>query len=108
MAKTGEQYFLVSGSLIEQYSGASNFNTDALELPNKIFIIYAESTHTIGSPKIDIEFSNDATNWFVYKSQQSLSLPQTIWDDEFLPRYMRLKYAANLSNGNVTFTIVNI
>jgi hypothetical protein len=25
-----------------------------------------------------------------------------------LPRYMRLKYAANSSNGNVTFTIVNI
>jgi hypothetical protein len=37
MAKTGEQYFLVSGSLIEQYSGASDFNTDALELPNKNF-----------------------------------------------------------------------
>ena len=108
MVKTGEQFFLVSSSLINQYSGASDFNSDSLRLPNSIFIIYAESSHTSGSPKIDIEFSNDATNWFTYKSQTSVGIPQTIWDDEFLPRYIRIKYIANSSNGNVTFTIVNI
>jgi len=108
MVKTGEQFFLVSNNLINQYSGASDFNSDSLRLPNSIFIIYAESSHTSGSPKIDVEFSNDATTWYVYKSQSNVSISQTIWDDEFLPRYMRIKYAANSSNGNVTFKIVNI
>ena len=106
---TGNSITLETSSQpIDGFSGASDFNTDGLELNNNPFVLYTDSTHTSGSPTINIEFSGDSTTWYTYKSQSSVSIPEVFFDDEFYPKYIRVAYTANSSNGNVTFKIVEL
>lgn len=93
---------------IDGFSGASDFNTDGLEFPNSKFILYLDSDHTSGTPTATIEFSGDNSTWYTYKSQSNVPIPETFFDDEFYPKYIRVAYTANSSNGNVTFKVVEL
>ena len=106
---TGNSITLETSSQpIDGFSGASDFNTDGLEFPNSEFILYLDSDHTSGTPTATIDFSGDNSTWYIYKSQSNVSLPESFFDNEFYPKYIRVTYTANSSNGNVTFKIVEL
>ena len=106
--KLGVKLFYVSSFAVNgSYTGASDFNTNALELSeNGEYILYLGSTHTTGTPKVTLQCSDDGTNWFNYKLDAvDVALPEVFLDDEFFPRYIRIAYTANSSNGNLSFKI---
>lgn len=106
--KEGSDFFTVSGQPVNSFSGASSFNTDSLKLDNSPFVLYAISTHSSGTPTITIQFSDDDLTWFTYKDQSDILISETFFDGEFLPRYIRISYTANSSNGNVTFKTASL
>lgn len=109
--KLKAQYFQVSATDISGYTGASDFNSDGVDLTNfdGAFLVYLNSTHTQGSPTITLEQSDDDTNWFSYKSKAvNIAIPETFIDGEYRPKYLRIAYTANSSNGNVTFELIKI
>ena len=106
MAKQGSSNFYVGVSKVESYTGASDFNTLGIDLTQyqSGWILYAESDHTTGTPTITIQVSRDNTNWLDYTiGAIEVLLPVTIQQSYFRPKYIRLKYLANSSDGNLTF-----
>lgn len=106
--KLGKRDFYVSSTVVDGYSGASNFNTDSMNMTesNGEIVIYLLSTHTTGSPTATLQVSDDGSNWVNYKDKSILvSLPESFIDSEFMPKFLRVSYTANSSNGNVSFFI---
>lgn len=106
MAKKSSNTFYVSSTAVTAYSGASDFNTDAMDLSKfqGAYVLYLYSDHSSGTPTATVQVSYDGTTWFDYRAETTtVSLPISISDDEFLPKYARIVYVANSSNGNVTF-----
>ena len=106
MKKIGVLDFRVSGAAVDSYSGGSDFQTDALDLSkySRAWVVYLESTHTIGAPTVTIEVSEDGNNWLNYVDDATnIVIPCGIGESRFYPKFMRLNYTANSSNGNVTF-----
>lgn len=104
--KLGVLDFKVASTAVTAYSGASDFNTDAVDFSkySKAWIVYLESTHTTGTPQITIQISKDGTNWIDYVAGSTLiSIPVSILESRFYPKFMRISYIANSSDGNVTF-----
>ena len=57
-----------------------------------------------GSPTITMQGSDDGEDgWFDYKEVLNIAIPESFIDDEFFPKYMRLVYTANSSDGLITF-----
>jgi len=110
-SKLKKQLFKVSSTDISGYTGISDFNTDGIDLTNfdSAFLVYCDSTHTQGSPKITLEQSDDNSTWFKYKTKAvSIAIPETFIDGEYKPKYLRISYIANSSDGNVTFELIKI
>jgi|TARA_R110000772_G_scaffold244842_1_gene358247 hypothetical protein len=106
MAKQGSNNFYVGSSKVESYTGASDFNTLGIDLTQyqSGWILYAESDHTTGTPTITIQVSRDNTNWLNYITDAiEVLIPITIQQSYFRPKYIRLQYIANSSDGDVTF-----
>lgn len=106
MIKLGVLDFKVASTAVTAYSGASDFNTDSVDFSeySKAWIVYLESTHTTGAPQITIEVSFDGSTWFDYLSRAvNVALPVTIQRSSFYPKFMRIAYTANSSNGDITF-----
>ena len=64
MKKLGVLDFRVGGVRVDNYTGAADFVTDAVDfsLYSKAWVVYLESTHTIGAPTVTIEVSEDGNN----------------------------------------------
>lgn len=108
MAKKSSYNFYISSTKAVSYSGASDFNTDSLNLSdfNGSYVLYLNSDHTTGTPTISMEVSNDGSSWFEYTGETTdIAIPIAISDDEFLPKYLRLAYTANSSDGDITFKL---
>lgn len=106
MKKLGILDFRIASVLVDGFTGAADVNTDGVDFSkfSKAWIVYLDSTHTTGSPTITIEVSEDNVNWFDYLPKSiNISLPVTIQRSSFYPRFMRIAYTANSSNGNITF-----
>ena len=111
MKKLGVLDFRVSGSVVDGYTGASDFVTDGLDFTkySKSWILYLESTHTTGTPPVTIQISHNNSDWLDYVSDSvNVSLPASIFESKFYPKYMRISYTANSSDGNVTFKLNRI
>ncbi len=96
----------VSSIDVVTYPANADFTTDAIDFSkySKAWIVYLESTHTVGSPQITIEVSNDGSSWLNYVDDAtSIFIPCSIGESKFYPKFMRISYVANSSNGNVTF-----
>jgi hypothetical protein len=105
MAKLGSLNFYVSSVSVDGYSGASDFNTDSTDLSDyqEGWIVYAESTHTSGTPTITIQVSRDGINWLNYCAETvNVAPPVAIKQSYFYPKYIRIAYTANSSDGNIT------
>ena len=108
MTKIGSIDFFVSSVIVDGYTGAGDFNTDEIDLKafNGDWVLYLFSTHTVGSPSISIQSSPDNTNWVDYDAKSiNIIIPNSIINNSFIPRYMRIVYTANSSNGFVTFNL---
>lgn len=106
MKKLGVLDFRVGGVRVDNFSGAADFNTDSLDLSqySKAWVVYLQSTHTIGAPTVTIEVSEDGNNWLNYVDDANdIVIPCGIGESRFYPKFMRLVYTANSSNGDVTF-----
>lgn len=111
MSKPDSENFFVSGTKVDGYTGASDFNTDSLDMITfqQGWILYVESTHTSGTPTITIQVSRDGTNWLDYVTETiNVQVPVAIKQSYFFPKYMRIAYTANSSNGNITLKLDKI
>lgn len=111
MAKLGSNSFNIGATDIDGYTGASDFNTDGIDLTDyqEGWIVYIESTHTTGTPTISIQVSRDNTTFINYLTEAvDVSIPITIEQSTFKPNFMRIAYTANSSDGNVTFKLNKI
>ena len=105
--KSGSIDFRVLGVVVDQFTAVSDFVTDALDLSgfNDDWVLFCfRELNTTGAPTITVECSSDGVNgWVNYKRDAVLVLlPNSFLDDEFFPRYMRISYVANGSDGTVT------
>ncbi len=106
MKKLGVLDFRVGGTRVDNYTGAADFVTDAVDfsLYSKAWVVYLESTHTTGTPSVDIQISKDGAEWLNYVDDATnILIPCSIGESKFYPKFMRLVYTANSSDGDVTF-----
>lgn len=96
----------LAGNEVVGYTAVSNFNTVGVDLTEfrGAWSIQIFRSLSDGTPNVTIECSDDNTNWGEYKALAiEVDIPNIIIDDEFIPRYLRLKYTANSATGTVTF-----
>lgn len=103
--------FRVQDAEVVGFTGANDFNTDsfAMETFSGDWILYCSSTHTTGTPKVTIQISDEGDDgspiWFTYKDMVDIPITQSFIDDEVFPKFMRIVYTANSSDGLVTFKL---